>query len=165
MPIEVMFQRTETGVRVLDGRMRIATALEAAGEVEVSSPGFGLVTLINDVNNKISAVLADGTRLAVENEAEMRENKLPLHQTGSLDHFDVVARLAELLHQWDAMPSEQRRSEAGRVALAEVRGIGETAAYFGGFDAMQALDRETSRTGAPHHHLNAMWDLIGGWVA
>jgi len=89
-----------------------------------------------------------------------------LHEgSGNLDRFDVVARLAELLRAWNTMPSEERRSEAGRVTLAEVRGIGEAAAYFGGFDAMQALDRHVSRTGAPNHHLNGMWDLIGGWVA
>lgn len=81
------------------------------------------------------------------------------------DQFDVPARLASLLLSWAALSSEARLAQAGRVIEAEIRGIGEAAAFFGGWTAMEELDRAVTEAGAPNNYLGSMWDGIGIWVS
>lgn len=81
------------------------------------------------------------------------------------DRSDAPARLAELLKAWDAMTRADRESHEGRVLIAEVRGFGQAAAYFAGWEGMQNLDRAVAQAGGPNGHLNELWDGIGVWCA
>lgn len=83
----------------------------------------------------------------------------------NIDRFDAPGRLAELLQAWHAMSPADKAGEAGRAVLAEIRGMGQAAAYFGGWEAMQQLDTAVSLVGGPTDLLNELWDGIGAWVA
>jgi hypothetical protein len=82
-----------------------------------------------------------------------------------LDHFEAPARLAQLLGAWHAMTRAAREAEAGRLLVAEVRGIGQGVAFSGGWPAMQKIDKAVAAIGAPNHHLYELWDGIGAWVS
>lgn len=80
------------------------------------------------------------------------------------DQFDLPARLAQLLDIWASLTPEARAADAGQRVEAEIRGIGQAAAYFGGWEAMKGLDEAAATTGAPTVHLGRMWHGIGVWV-
>jgi hypothetical protein len=47
----------------------------------------------------------------------------------------------------------------------KIRAIGQTAAFFGGFDGMTKLHDAFEKAGGDTYKLNRLWDQIGGWCA
>jgi hypothetical protein len=77
--------------------------------------------------------------------------------------------LIELVQEWDDMDKQQRQGARGQAILHDIRLIGQTADFFGGFDGMKKLHDATERmvgnTNAVGFHLNLLWDRIGSWCS
>lgn len=85
--------------------------------------------------------------------------ELPIEQT----ILEMTRELESLRHQGDsAMP---RREEL----FKQLRLIGMTASFFGGWDAMKKLhdaaENLVGNTNQAGFYLNNAWDMIGDWVA
>lgn len=68
---------------------------------------------------------------------------------------------------WDNT-SDQRspaEKERAKIALEKFRLIGSTAAFFGGYTAMLALNDAIVAGGGDSKWVNQMWDGIADWVS
>ena len=79
-------------------------------------------------------------------------------------------QLFELVREWDRMDSAERRDSArGKAIQHDIELIGQTAAFFGGYDAMKRLhDAAEEIVGYDNsigYWLNPLWDRIGGWCS
>lgn len=81
------------------------------------------------------------------------------------DQLIALTRELETLCGDDSGEATERRS----VVREQIRTIGRTAAFFGGYEGMAKLhDACESRTGSTNEIgsvLNRTWDDIGGWWA
>lgn len=77
--------------------------------------------------------------------------------------------LIELVQEWDQMDKQQRQGARGQAIYHDIRLIGQTAAFFGGFDGMIALhdaaEALVGRDNSVGYYLNLLWDRIGGWCS
>lgn len=62
----------------------------------------------------------------------------------------------------DRSPEEKERA---KVALEKFRLIGRTAAFFGGYTGMLALNDAIVAGGGDSEWVNKMWDGIAGWFS
>lgn len=81
----------------------------------------------------------------------------------------VPALLVALVKQYDQMDRDKRESTVGVTLRDHIRVAGATAAFFGGFDAMEQLHNAAEElvggNNSVGYWLNYMWDGIGGWNA
>lgn len=79
----------------------------------------------------------------------------------------IEQTLVELVKEYDAMDSNERRADKGQAIRKNIQLIGLTAAFFGGYDAMIKLhDAAEELVGSDNsvgYYLNQIWDGIGGW--
>ena len=86
------------------------------------------------------------------------------------EHADPVRHLIALVRRGVELGigSKDQASE-GQALMAQIRSIGLTASFFGGFDGMKKLhDAAEAATGCTNeigYVLNLAWDRIGGWDA
>lgn len=77
--------------------------------------------------------------------------------------------IVELIKEYDAMDSDARDEVRGQVIVKDIRLIGNTAAFFGGYDGMtkvhDAAEALAGKDNSVGYWLNKMWDGIGGWWA
>jgi hypothetical protein len=77
--------------------------------------------------------------------------------------------LVELVREWDQMDKQQRNGARGQAICHDIRLIGQTAAFFGGFDGMislhDAAEAMVGNTNEIGYYLNLLWDRIGGWCS
>lgn len=81
----------------------------------------------------------------------------------------VPALLVALVNQYDRLDSDKRQSTLGITLCDQIRVAGATAAFLGGFDAMEKLHNAAEElvggNNSVGYWLNYMWDGIGGWCA
>jgi hypothetical protein len=78
--------------------------------------------------------------------------------------------LFTLVREWDRMEQDERRDSArGKAIRHDIELIGQTAAFFGGFDGMKKLhDAAEQIVGFDNSvgfWINRLWDGIGGWCS
>lgn len=77
--------------------------------------------------------------------------------------------IVELVKEYDAMGSAERANERGQAIVKDIRLIGNTAAFFGGYDGMtrlhDAAEALVDKDNSVGFWLNRMWDGIGGWLS
>jgi hypothetical protein len=82
---------------------------------------------------------------------------------------NLPALLVSVVRQYERMDNDKRQSSVGVTLLDQVKVAGATAAYFGGFDAMEKLHNAAEglvgEDNSVGYWLNYMWDGIGGWAA
>ena len=83
--------------------------------------------------------------------------------------MDIVQRLVNLVHEWDGMDTTQRRDPRGLSIRHDIVLIGQTAAYFDGYDGMKKLHDDAEalvgNDNSVGFWLNTLWDGIGGWCS
>ena len=82
----------------------------------------------------------------------------------------IEQHLVDLVREWDGMDSAERRDSArGKAILPDILLIGQTAAFFGGFDGMKKLhDAAEEIVGFDNSvgfWIHRLWDGIGGWCS
>jgi hypothetical protein len=77
--------------------------------------------------------------------------------------------IADLVHEWNRMDKDQRQGPRGQAIYHDLRLIGYTADFFGGFDGMKKLhdaaERLVDNDNSIGYWLNSMWDRIGSWCS
>ena len=86
--------------------------------------------------------------------------------------YAIAIKAASLINQFRDMHREMRGghtntpTEEARLdqVVRECRIIGETAAFFGGYDAMLKLNHAIIDAGGDSNSLGYLWDGIAGWI-
>lgn len=81
----------------------------------------------------------------------------------------IEQHIVEIVREFDSLPRPARDSERGKAILNELVLIGQTAAFFGGFEGMielhNAAEHLVGDSNEVGYYLNQAWDGIGGWWA
>ncbi len=86
--------------------------------------------------------------------------KQPIEQT-----VVEITRELDTLRGKNSSRDQERRDEL----YLQMRLIGATAAFYGGFDAMKklhdAVEQLVGNTNESGYYINRAWDMVGGWAA